>query len=86
MLTATQRYKVEEIPKAIYLPIVFSNPTKADAVGQGDCLISFGLPAWRLFLFYSSPPSLPQKQSFMDFFFSPLGFCKFNCFEKTDVA
>jgi len=61
MLTATQRYKVEEIPKAIYLPIVFSNSTKADTVGRGDCLISFGLPAWRPFLFFSSPPSLPQK-------------------------
>ena len=50
------------------------NSTKAGAAERVDFMISFGLTAWRPFLFYSSQPSLAQKQSFPVFFFFLWGF------------
>jgi hypothetical protein len=47
-----------------------------------DCLISFGRSCGRLYPFFSSPPSLPQKHVYGFF----LGICKICCFEKTYVT
>ena len=59
------------------------NLTKAGAAERGDFLISFEphLLGVHSFLFFPTLPSSETK--FYGLLFLPLGFCKFNCFEKT---
>ena len=79
-LAATQRYKVEERPKAISQGCFHSNKkkninsTKAGAAERGDFLISFEpyLLGVCPFLFFPTLPS--SEKSSMDFFFSLWGF------------
>jgi hypothetical protein len=92
MLAATQRYKVEERSKAISHD-VFILPRRNASIwlrlAQQNEEISWSalsLTCLASAPFYSSPPSLPQKQSFTDFFFFLWGFVSSIVLKRLDIA